>query len=118
MKNSIMKVMTVVMIVLMIVASANTVFAATDLLDPSTISAEQTDTSDKIGGIMNEILGIVQVVAISIAVIMLIVLGIKYMSAAPAEKADIKKGAMIYVVGALLLFGTTFILGIIKGFVS
>lgn len=75
-----------------------------------------TNTSNKIVGQANQIIGIVQVVAVSIAVIMLIWLGIKYMSAAPSEKADIKKSALIYIVGAVLLFAATGILQIIRTF--
>ena len=47
---------------------------------------------------------------------MLIVLAIKYISAAPGDKADIKKHAVIYVVGAIVLFAATGILQIIKSF--
>ncbi len=50
----------------------------------------------------------------TVAVAMLVVLAIKYISAAPAEKADIKKSAFIYVVGALLLFGGVAVLNIIQ----
>ena len=64
----------------------------------------------------NDVIGIVQVVAVAAAVIMLIYLGIKYISAAPSEKADIKKSAVIYVVGASLLLATTGILQLIKTF--
>ena len=49
------------------------------------------------------------------AVIMLIVLAIKYVSAAPSEKADIKKSAIVYVIGAVLLFAATGVLQLVKG---
>ena len=51
-----------------------------------------------------------------IAIIMLIVLAIKYISAAPGDKAEIKKHAVVYVVGAVVLFAATGILQIIKKF--
>ena len=73
-------------------------------------------TSNKVVGQANQFIGIVQIIAVSIAVIMLIWLGIKYISAAPSEKADIKKSAVIYIVGAVLLFATTGILQIIRAF--
>lgn len=53
-----------------------------------------------------------------VAIIMLIVMAIKYISAAPSEKAEIKKGVTIYIVGAIVLFAASGILGIIKGFAS
>ena len=68
----------------------------------------------KAKSIGNTILGIVQIVAGFAAVILLIVLAIKYMTASPEGKADIKKTAIIYVVGAALLFGASAILGAIQ----
>ena len=61
---------------------------------------------------------IVQVVGSGVAIIMLIVLAIKYISAAPGDKAEIKKHAVVYVVGAVILFAATGILGIVKNFAS
>lgn len=70
--------------------------------------------SGKVENIGQQILGIVQTVAGLAAVILLIVLAIKYMTASPEGKADIKKTALIYVVGAALMFGTSWILGMVK----
>ena len=53
-----------------------------------------------------------------VAVTMLVMVAIKYMSAAPGEKADIKKHAVIYVVGAIVMFASTGILGIIQKFAA
>lgn len=72
------------------------------------------DASDKVENIGQQILGIVQTIAGLAAVILLIVLAIKYMTASPEGKADIKKTALIYVVGAALMFGTSWVLGVIK----
>jgi hypothetical protein len=49
---------------------------------------------------------------------MLVVLAIKYMSAAPGDKAEIKKHAVVYVTGAIVLFGSAGILSIIEQFAS
>ena len=114
------KILVFALIALTLLAFTIPVFAAadsTDFLDPKeTVKAETSNLATKTNTVMNQILGVVQIVAIGVAVIMLIVLAIKYISAAPGEKADIKKGAMIYVVGAVLLFGATGILQIIKTF--
>lgn len=117
-KSTITKILCITLVVLMLAASFSTVLGAAkaskDLLDPSSMTGSPTDTSNKAGTVMNQILGIIQVVAMGIAVIMLIVLAVKYVSAAPGEKADIKKSMMLYVVGAILLFGATGILQIVK----
>ena len=47
---------------------------------------------------------------------MLIVLAIKYMSSAPNEKAEIKKHAAVYIVGAVMAFAAVGVVQIIKTF--
>lgn len=47
---------------------------------------------------------------------MISVLAMKYMTAAPSEKADIKKHAIPFVVGAIIMFSVSGILGIIQKF--
>lgn len=54
------------------------------------------------------ILGIVQVVGTVVSVVMLIVIGIKYMTGSIEEKAEYKETLKPYLIGAFLLFsGTT-----------
>ena len=81
-------------------------------------SGAPTETSKKAGSIMDTIIGVVQVIGIAIAVIMLIFVAIKYLTSAPNDKAEIKKHAVVYVVGAIVLFGASGILGIIKQFAT
>ena len=78
------------------------------------ITAVPTGQEGKIRTIGGMILGVVQVIGVAVAVIILVVLAMKYMTASPGEKADIKKSAFIYVVGALLLFGGVAFLNIIQ----
>ena len=63
-----------------------------------------TDNADGIVSVFNNIIGIVQVIGTGIAVIMLLVIAIKYLVAAPSEKADIKKSAIPYAIAAAILF--------------
>ncbi len=83
------------------------------------LTASAKDKSSAGNSILSFIQGllvVIQVTATGVAVIMLIVLAIKYISSAPSEKADIKKSAMIYVVGAIILFAGSGILAIIRSF--
>lgn len=120
--STIRKIITALMIIAMLASICMPVFAAddkdkaSDLMDPTKVSGSPTKASNSTGNFLNSVLGIIQVVAVSVAVIMLIILGVKYISAAPGEKADIKQGAMIYVVGAILMFAAATIVGIIKTF--
>ena len=74
-----------------------------------------TDPINKIAGTA---ITVTQVISIGVAIIMLIVLAMKYMSSAPGDKATIKNHAVVYVVGAIVMFACTGILGIIKQFAS
>lgn len=60
------------------------------------------------------IIGVIQVVGTGIGIIMLIYIAIKYMIAAPSEKAEFKKTAINFVIGAVVLFAASGILGLIK----
>ena len=80
---------------------------------------DKGDTSGASGSVQNIIgalITIIQIVGSGVAIIMLIVLAIKYISAAPGDKAEIKKHAVVYVVGAVILFAATGILQIVKQF--
>jgi len=59
-----------------------------------------------------KILGIAQAIGISVAVIMLAVIAIKYFVASASEQADLKGQLIPYVIGACLLFGASTFLGI------
>ena len=69
-----------------------------------------------VNNIAGAIITITRIICAGVAIIMLIVLAIKYISAAPGDKADIKKHAVVYVVGAVVLFAASGILGIVKNF--
>ncbi len=87
--------------------------------DPlSGVQAEDTEASGKVKTAGNKIIGIVQVVGTAVAVVMLLWLGIKYIVAAPDEKANIKQSSFIYVIGAIFLFAAVNILGIINTFAN
>jgi len=66
----------------------------------------------------NKIIGIIQVVGMLTAVIILMVLGIKYMMGSAEEKASYKKTMMPYLVGAVLLFAASGLAEIVYNFVS
>lgn len=114
MKKNVVKILSIMLVALMIVGVSSVVMAG-DYLNPGSYEGGSSTGADKAQGVANIIIGFVQVIGVSAAIIMLIVLAIKYVSAAPGEKADIKKSAVVYIVGAVLLFAASGVLGIIKG---
>lgn len=115
MKNKLLKT-GIIAILTIIFMSITIVPVFAELDDPSRIKpigSQAATDAQSIGGV---ILGAMQVIGVAVAVIMLIVLAIKYISSAPNDKAEIKKHAVVYVVGAVVLFGASGILQLIKEF--
>jgi len=109
--KTVTKIITILLIIATILGAVSMVFADSIEIPGGTntgISGTGLETTVK------NIIGIVQFICYAAAVILLVVLGVKWISAAPDEKANIKKGAVIYVVGAALVFAAGAILQVIK----
>lgn len=83
----------------------SSITSATSIVESMKPANDMSKTSNRFGNILNTIIGLFQVVGTGIAVIVVAILGMKYMMAAPAEKADTKKSIMPILVGCVLLFG-------------
>ena len=88
--------------IMILIISCNTVVLAdaTSGINPTNTHVSSFEKA------MNVLIGIMQVVTVAVGVIMLLVLAIKYMAAAPNDKAEIKKHATVYIVGAVIAFGS------------
>lgn len=100
--KKISKIVSVLMIVIMLATVATTVLA----VDPGGIKGDTSNT-ESVQKIGSQILGIVQVVGSIAAVIVLVVLGIKYMMGSAEEKAEYKKTMIPYIIGAVLIFAAS-----------
>lgn len=111
---------------LLVLALTNQVFAYTipgtsitigdPITDPDYYkpdSPTEASGATKLQTIGNTIVGIVQVIGTVLSVAVLAVIGIKYMVGSVEERAEYKKTLMPYIIGAVLVFGITNILGII-----
>lgn len=112
--KKISKIISVVFIITTILSAINMVLASEPAI-PSSVSP--TGASD-VNNIAGMVIYVIQIIAFAAAVIMLIFVGIKFLTASPEGKAEIKKSAVIYVVGAILLFAATGILGIVRTLAS
>lgn len=113
MKKSIKVISTLLLAIMLVTSIAGTVLA----VDPNTVlnglngnGDVQTNDLTKLG---NNIVTIIQVVGIVIAVIVLLVIGIKYMMGSASEKAEYKKTMIPYIVGAVLIFAGTSLVRVI-----
>lgn len=111
-----MKIVAVLLIAVMAVMVFSNIAFASDFVTYTPKPKDTSTASTSVQNMSNAILAVVQTVGMAVAVIMLIVLAIKYISAAPSDKAEIKKHAVVYVVGAVVLFSASALLGIIRQF--
>lgn len=110
-----LKVLSIILVVTMLlVASMGTISMADDESDASKSSNVVGGLFDNgnantagIEGIGANIVGIITTIGIIVAVVVLLVLGIKYMMGSAAEKAEYKKTMIPYLVGAVLIFGAS-----------
>lgn len=107
------KIIVALLIILSIVMISVSSFA-TELTPGSfgtgTIDPSQTSIIQGMGG---QIIGVVRTVGVLVAVVILLILGIKYMVGSAEEKADYKKSMIPYLVGAVLIFAASTIAGIV-----
>ena len=113
MKKSIKVISTLLLAIMLVASIAGTVLA----VDPNTVlnglngnGNVQTNDLTKVG---NNIVTIIQVVGIVIAVIVLLVIGIKYMMGSASDNAEYKKTMIPYIVGAVLIFAGTSLVRVI-----
>ena len=117
--KKISKIIVMLLIVLMLVANVLPVLAASSAADPSKYTGEgsSADTT-KIDSLGQDIVKIVSTIGSVISVIVLIVLGIKYMMGSAEEKAEYKKTLLPYIIGAALVFAASTIASVVFNFAN
>ena len=106
----------IIMTVYLILSICNITFASDNFNFTQFDSNNNSDVDSVTKNFMGTGIGVIRVVATGISIVMLSYIGIKYMTAAPSEKADFKKSATIFVVGAILVFAAGNILDILVSF--
>ena len=106
--NKIVMITKILLIMVLMVSIASTVFAYA----PGSWQADESSSAE-LNDIVGTILGFVQVIGSAIAVIMIVVLGIKYMVGSAEEKAEYKKTMIPYLVGAICIFGASTIANVV-----
>ncbi len=71
-----------------------------------------------IRNVIGAVLNIVRIIGAAVAISMLMIIACKYIIASAGDRADIKKYAVNYIIGALILFGASGILTIIQNFIE
>ncbi len=116
MKKTVKIISTILIALFVVCAVANVVLAD---VNPGnfTGSADGMDT-EKLNKVGNQVIYLIRLIGTMISVGVLVVLGVKYMTASPEGKADFKSTMIPYLVGAVLVFAATWIASAIYGFAS
>lgn len=110
--KKLVKLVPVMMAVLMILSLVSPVLAVTN---PSSLTGTTTTSFDNVG---KRIIGMVQAIGSIVSVLVLVILGIKYMMGSAEEKAEYKKTMIPYLIGAILIFAASNLASMIYGFAS
>lgn len=117
--NKILKISLITMMILsVLLILGGNIFASFNVSSYMPSADPNASGVSNIKGIGGTVLSIFQAVGTIIAVVMLVWLGIKYIMASPDGKAEIKKQAFAYVLGAVLLFGAVWLVPWIATIVS
>lgn len=107
------KIALMVLIVIMIFSSI--AYADNDNFSFSEINNQTAgeDIKNPVKKAVGAVMGAVRIIATGVAIVMISVVAMKYLMAAPGDRADMKKASIQYVVGAVLVFGAANILTIL-----
>lgn len=116
MSTKTMKILTIIATILLIISIGSSVVYG---LTPSGLKANTSATgTTEVQKLGQNIMGVMQIAGIVIAVIILMVLGIKYMMGSAEEKAEYKKTMIPYLVGAVLIFAASTIANVVYQFAN
>ena len=108
MKKSIKMLSIAIMAILVVAALAMPVYATSDATQVIEGLYEGSNVDvDGITSVGANIVSIITTIGIIVAVVVLLVIGIKYMMGSAAEKAEYKKTMIPYLVGAVIIFGAS-----------
>lgn len=111
MNKKMIKIIAIVLIAVMCIFMATSVFAADDApvtkFNITTIKPGDTEADSDIAGIGNNIISVLTSVGMVFAVAILMYIGVRYMIGSTEEKSEYKKTMLPYIIGALLLFAAT-----------
>ena len=107
-KKKMEKVLSIIIIAIVIIFNVLTIVNAVDTgskFEPSGVTGEgSTMDTGSVQNLGQSIFAVVRVAGILISVIILVVLGIKYMMGSAEEKSEYKKTLLPYALGAFLIF--------------
>ena len=101
---NIKEIIVIILCILIIFSIISTyAFSVSDMTGKN-LNADSQAAVDKVG---QGVIGVITTIGSILSVIVLIILGLKYMMGSVEERAEYKKTMMPYVIGATILFGAS-----------
>ena len=113
MKKSVKVISTLLLAIMLVASITGTVLAADVPGILNQMDGNGNMNTNQITSVGNNVVTIIQVVGVVTAVIILLIIGIKYMMGSASEKAEYKKTMIPYIVGAVLIFAGTSLVRVI-----
>ena len=114
MKKTVRIISTILLTIMLVTSIAGVVFAAPDIDKTiGDIDGAKAGDTTKVTNIGGKIINIIQVVGIVVAIAVVLIIGIKYMTGSVEQKAEYKKVMIPYIIGAVLLVAGTSIVRVI-----
>lgn len=114
MKKTVRIISTILLTIMLVTSIAGVVFAAPDIDKTiGDIDGAKAGDTTKVTTIGGKIINIIQVVGIVVAIAVVLIIGIEYMTGSVEQKAEYKKVMIPYIIGAVLLVAGTSIVKVI-----
>ena len=113
MSKKTLRIITIISTILICISFVTLSFAASTPIDMT-----PEGESGEVLNVGKRIMGVIQTVGVVIAVVVLMVLGIKYMMGSAEEKAEYKKTFIPYIIGAILVFAASTIANVVYNFAT
>lgn len=117
--NKTFKVLTVLVLAIMVISFATSVLASnTTILDPKELEnhVDYGNNNEDMMTVAGRVMGAIRNISIIAAVIILMVIGVKFMLGSTEEKAEYKKSLVPLIIGIILVVAATSIASFIFGF--
>lgn len=119
-KTKVLKIIIAILIAITLFTAFTQKVSASFNIDINALEAEKDkgNATNTAADLTGKVLNWIQVFGLGFALIMLVVIGIRWIGAAPSGKAQIAKTARYYVLGVVLIIAAIGLLQIVKSFTS
>ena len=111
-----LKILSIILLAIILISFSTNVFCAQ--LQPDSLTPNYSGDSSKIQATAGKIMGMIRNISVIAAVIIIMILGVKFMLGSVEEKAEYKKSFMPLIIGIVLVVAATSIAAFIFNMAS